>query len=261
MGVKTHTVREGCRRAFPLAAFVREIVKKLSRRMIAMLTNGVLAAVLILVGCVCFFPASKNVSSALEGRVIRSGSSRDGVSLMFNVYWGTEEVDGILSVLEEYGAAATFFVGGSWADDNAACLRRIAAAGHEIGSHGYFHRDHTTLGYEGNVEEIARSVQFLSLVTGEGVTLFAPPSGAYDEDTVSAAESLGLKTILWTKDTVDWRDKDAQVCFSRATQDVAAGDFVLMHPMAHTLEALPRILERYAALGLRAVTVGENLSA
>ena len=80
MGVKTHTVREGCRRAFPLAAFVREIVKKLSRRMIAMLTNGVLAAVLILVGCVCFFPASKNVSSALEGRVLRSGSSHDGVS-------------------------------------------------------------------------------------------------------------------------------------------------------------------------------------
>ena len=237
-----------------------ETVKKLSSRAVAMLTNGVLAAVLIVVACVCFFPAAANVSSQLEGRVIRSGSSPDGVSLMFNVYWGTEEVEGILDVLEEHGAKATFFLGGSWADDHAACVRRIAAEGHEIGSHGYFHRDHTTLGYEGNVEEIARSVQFLSLITGEGVTLFAPPSGAYDEDTVSAAEALGLKTILWTKDTVDWRDKDADTCYLRATRDVAAGDFVLMHPMQHTLAALPRILAEYERLGLRAVTVSENLT-
>lgn len=235
-------------------------MKKLSSRAVAALTNGVLALILVVVGVVCFLPSAANVSG-LEERVCYRGASKDGVSLMFNVYWGTEEVEGILSVLEAYGAKATFFLGGSWADDNTACVRAIAAAGHEVGSHGYFHRDHTALGYEGNLEEISRSVRFLQLAADVPVTLFAPPSGAYDEDTVSAAESLGLKTILWTKDTVDWRDKDAQLCFSRATQDVAAGDFVLMHPMAHTLEALPRILERYAALGLRAVTVGENLSA
>ena len=117
-----------------------------------------------------------------------------------------------------------------------------------------------TLGYDGNIKEIADSVQFLSLVTGEAVTLFAPPSGAYDEDTVSAAEALGLKTILWSKDTIDWRDKDADTCFLRATKDVTAGDFILMHPMTHTLEALPRILETYEKQGLRAVTVSENLS-
>ena len=32
-----------------------------------------------------------------------------------------------------------------------------------------------------------------------------------------------------------------------------------MHPMPHTLAALPRILEFYQEQGLRAVTVGENL--
>lgn len=224
-----------------------------------MITNGVLAVVLIVLGCVCFFPTSAHVSSELEARVVRRGISDDGVSLMFNVYWGTEEVDGILTVLKTYGAQATFFLGGSWADDNADCVRRIAAAGHEIGSHGYFHRDHTSLGYDANVQEIAQSVQFLSLVSGRTVTLFAPPSGAYDENTVNAADALGLKTILWSKDTVDWRDKDADTCFLRATKDVAAGDLVLMHPMQHTLAALPRILERYREEGLRAVTVSENL--
>ncbi len=237
-----------------------ETVKKLSSRAVAMITNGVLAVVLLVVGCVCFFPTAANVSSQLESRVIRRGSSADGVSLMFNVYWGTQEVEGILDVLADRGAKATFFLGGSWADDNTACVRRIRAEGHEIGTHGYFHRDHTALGYEENVEEIARSVQFLSLVTGEGIALFAPPSGAYDENTVSAAEALGLKTILWSRDTVDWRDRDAETCYARAVQ-AEAGDFVLMHPMPHTLEALPRILDTFAERGLRAVTVSENLAA
>ena len=236
-----------------------ETVKKLSSRAVAAITNGVLAVVLIVLGCVCFFPTAAHVSSEPEDGVLRRGTSEDGVSLMFNVYWGTQEVDGILAVLEEYGAQATFFLGGSWADDNADCVRRIAAAGHEIGTHGYFHRDHTTLGYEGNLEEIARSVQFLSLVTGGAVTLFAPPSGAYDDDTVNAAAALGLKTILWSKDTIDWRDKDADTCCLRATKDISAGDFVLMHPMQHTLAALPRILKAYRERGLRAVTVSENL--
>ena len=228
---------------------------------IALFTNGFLALVLLFVGAICFVPYGVATSAKLSDRVYYSGNADSRyVSLMFNVYWGTEYIPSILDTLDEYEVKATFFIGGSWADDNTACVRRIAAAGHEIGTHGYFHRDHTTLGYDGNIKEIADSVQFLSLVTGEAVTLFAPPSGAYDEDTVSAAEALGLKTILWSKDTIDWRDKDADTCFLRATKDVSAGDFILMHPMAHTLEALPRILETYEKQGLRAVTVSENLS-
>ncbi len=233
-------------------------MKKLSSRAVAALTNGVLALILVVVGVVCFLPSAANVSG-LEERVCYRGASKDGVSLMFNVYWGTEEVEGILSVLEAYGAKATFFLGGSWADDNTACVRAIAAAGHEVGSHGYFHRDHTALGYEGNLEEISRSVRFLQLAADVPVTLFAPPSGAYDEDTVTAAESLGLRTVMWSRDTIDWRDKDEQTCYVRATKQLQAGELILMHPMAHTLAALPRILEYCGEHGLRAVTVSENL--
>ena len=36
-------------------------------------------------------------------------------------------------------------------------------------------------------------------------------------------------------------------------------DLVLMHPMKHTLAALPKILKYYRAHGLRAITVSENL--
>ena len=234
-------------------------MKKLSSRAVAAITNGVLALVLVVVGVVCFYPTAAHVSG-LEDRVHYRGTSGDGVSLMFNVYWGTQEVESILEVLAAYDAKATFFIGGSWADDNTACVRKIVEAGHEVGSHGYFHRDHTTLGYEGNVEEISRSVQFLQLAAGVPVTLFAPPSGAYDEDTVNAAESLGLRTVMWSRDTIDWRDKDEETCYLRATEDLQAGELILMHPMEHTLAALPRILEYCNMHSLRPITVSENLA-
>lgn len=234
-------------------------MKKLSSRAIAALTNGILALILVVVGAVCFFPSVAGVSG-VEGKAIYKGNSSDGVSLMFNVYWGTKEVYGILDVLDEFDAKATFFLGGSWADDNVACVKEIRARGHEIGSHGYFHRDHDKLSYDDNLTEIAQSIEFLSLAAGEAITLFAPPSGAYNDDTLTAAEKLGLKTILWSKDTVDWRDKDQAVCFERATKDVKGGELILMHPMEHTLDALPRILECYREKGLRAITVSENLA-
>lgn len=233
-------------------------MKKLSSRAIAAITNAILAVVLIVVGTVCFFPSVAGVSG-VEGKAIYKGNSQDGVSLMINVYWGAEEVLGMLGVLDEYGAKATFFLGGSWADDNVSCVKEIKERGHEIGSHGYFHRDHDKLSLAENTEEIRRSVEFLSLAVGEPITLFAPPSGAYNDDTLAAAEGMGLKTILWSRDTVDWRDKDEEVCFTRATKEIGGGDLILMHPMKHTLAALPRILKNYADRGLRAITVSENL--
>ncbi len=233
-------------------------LKKLSSRAVAVITNLALSLILIVVGTVCFLP-SAGAASGLEDRVIRKGTSKEGVSLMINVYWGAEEVLKMLDIFGQYGARATFFLGGSWADDNVSCVREIAARGHEIGSHGYFHRAHDTLDLEGNNREIGASVEFLNLIAGRPVTLFAPPSGAYNDATLEAAEGMGLKTVLWSKDTVDWRDKDAETVFRRATEGIEGGDLVLMHPMPHTVEALPRILAYYRAHGLSVIPVGENL--
>ena len=74
-----------------------------------------------------------------------------------------------------------------------------------------------------------------------------------------AAESLGLKTVMWSRDTIDWRDKDVSLVVKRATENAAGGDLVLMHPKEHTLRALPQVLGYYEKAGLKAVTVSENI--
>ena len=51
-----------------------------------------------------------------------------------------QNTDGILRLLDAASVTATFFVLGWVADRHPALVRRIAAAGHEIASHGYWHQ-------------------------------------------------------------------------------------------------------------------------
>ncbi len=228
------------------------------RKKLTIGVNLLLTVVALFIGTVCLFPVS--VTASYKEEVFRRGNHPTGVSLLINVYWGTAQVYEMLDILDEYGAKATFFIGGCWADDNTDCVRAIAEKGHEIGSHGYFHRDCASLTAAQLKEEIVLSAAFLQKVTGKPVTLFAPPSGSYDEKTVKICKELGMGVVLWSKDTVDWRDKDEKICFTRATEGVTGGEFVLMHPMEETVKALPRILNDYRNRSLSAVTASENLT-
>lgn len=226
------------------------------------LSNLIVGFLIIFVAFACLYPVQSELEvGALEERIVRKGNLTDGVSLMFNVYSDTESVYEILETLEKHNAKATFFIGGSWADDNVDCLKVIVEKGHELGNHGYFHKDHPSLSKQANVKEISLCNEFMKKATGVESKLFAPPSGAYDEKTVESAETLGLKTILWTRDTIDWRDKNASLVYTRATKDITGGEFVLMHPTKHTSQALNDILNYYESCSLRAVTVSENLQA
>ena len=223
-------------------------------------TNLVLGVLVFSVGALCISPIHENVAAEVQGNEIyRFAENGKGVSLMFNVYMGTEYVYRILEILSENEAKATFFIGGCWADDNVDCLRTIYEQGHEIGNHGYFHKAQETLGLDGNKREIEDCNRFVELAIGISPTLFAPPSGAYNDATLEAVGMLNMKTILWSKDTIDWRDKNAALIYSRATKNVKVGDFILMHPTEKTAEALGDILKYYKKNSLTAVTVSENL--
>lgn len=223
------------------------------------LTNLVVSVLVFSVGILCLAPIEDVATEGHETQIYRTGDKKAGVSLMFNVYWGTDEVYRILDILEKHEAKATFFIGGCWADDNVECIKIIHEKGHELGNHGYFHKDHAKLSLTQNQKEIAQCNRFLQLAAGEKITLFAPPSGAYGEATLTACRALGMKTILWSKDTIDWRDKDSSLIYTRATKNVEKGDFILMHPMTETADALEDIIRYYERNSLPLVTVSENL--
>ncbi len=231
----------------------------MKNKLISVIVNVALCAVIVSVCLVGFLGGEAALVTSGGNDVYSRSENPKGVSLMFNVYQNTDNVYKILDILDEHGAKATFFLGGCWADDNVDCVRAISSRGHEVGSHGYFHKDHSKMNYEQNSAEIRPSVKLLNAILSTQITLFAPPSGAYCDATVSAASALGLKTIMWSRDTIDWRDGDKNLIVTRATKNLESGEFILMHPMEVTVKALPEILDYIGESGLNAVTVSCNL--
>jgi len=236
-------------------------MKRLNRR-IAIITNLALVIAFIGVFAVSFIP--ENIVPIYGGNrvnaIYNGNVENKNVSLMINVYENTDIVDDMIDLFNERGIKATFFVGGCWADDNGETLKKMVGSGHEIGNHGYFHKDHKKLDYDKNYEEISLTGVVTEALCGAKPTLFAPPSGSFSETTLEAAYDLGYKVIMWSKDTIDWRDGNEDLIYKRATDNLANGDLVLMHPKAHTLKVLPKILDFYQSVGFKAVTVSENLA-
>lgn len=181
---------------------------------------------------------------------VYNGSSDTNVSLMVNVYWGTEYIDTMLNIFYEEDVKTTFFVGGTWVEKNPDVLKKIYEFGHEIGNHGYFHKDHKLLNEKRNKEEIVSCHNIVKAVIGIDMTLFAPPSGSFNANTLDIASNLGYNTIMWSKDTIDWRDKNQQLIVKRATENVVGGDLILMHPTKDTVDGLRTIITTLKQKGL-----------
>ncbi len=233
---------------------------KISKRA-KIITNALITAVVLIVALISFMP-QKIVpiynGESLEA-IYNGNRSKKQVSIMINVYENALIVEQMLDILAQKNAKATFFVGGCWADDNGETLEKIVSCGHEIGNHGYFHKDHKKISYEDNFSEISLTGKIVSALSGITPTLFAPPSGSYSKETLKAASNLGYKVIMWSKDTIDWRDKDENLIFNRATKNISNGDLILMHPKAHTVNVLGKILDYYTQMGFSAVSVSENI--
>ena len=193
----------------------------------------------------------------ISGAIYLGNESSGGVALMFNVYENTEVVEGIIKLLKQKNATATFFVGGCWADDNEKTLKDIIDCNFELGNHGYFHKDHKKLSEKQNKEEIQNCHGVVKNFTGHSMNLFAPPSGSFSKTTIEVASGLGYHTIMWSKDTIDWRDSDINTIVNRATKNIKSGDLILMHPKEHTLKALSQIISILENKGLKMVTVSK----
>ena len=130
-------------------------MKTLNKR-ITLITNVILIVLVYVVFAVGFLPQTEvPIYGGNQLKAIYHGNkANQTVSLMFNVYENSDVVSGILDLLKENDAKATFFVGGCWADDNKDALLNIVNSGHEIANHGYFHKDHKKLDYQSNYNEI-----------------------------------------------------------------------------------------------------------
>lgn len=209
------------------------------------LVSFCLVFMVFVVALMCGFVGGEDVVATFKkynGVIYKGSETNNRVALMVNVYWGTEYLEEMLAVLEKHKAKATFFVGKTWVEENPELLKKMYLAGHQIGNHGSYHKEHGRLGFEQNKKEIDDCTLAVKKVLGIQMNLFAPPGGSYNKFTISAAESLGYETIMWTHDTIDWRDQNADLIKMRATSETVSGDLILMHPTKETAKAFEDIV-------------------
>lgn len=180
------------------------------------------------------------------------------VAISFDCAWGTEHTDKLLEIMERHNVHCTFFAVQFWVEKYPEYVKKITAAGHEIGTHS---RTHSYMSKQSEAEirdELTTSSDAIEKLTGKKVTLFRPPYGDYDNLLVDTAKSCGLYTIQWDVDSLDWKNLSATEIAMRIINGAKNGSIILCHNNGlHTAEALPMIFSTLQNRGYEFVPVGE----
>jgi peptidoglycan/xylan/chitin deacetylase (PgdA/CDA1 family) len=217
----------------------------------------------IAIGSTWFAPAPAPVFAPLAnalGLQRKLPGPAKGVALTFDDGPHRKGTPAVLELLRIAGATATFFLVGEQVDRYPELAAEIAAAGHEIGLHGYRHRlllRRTVGGLEGDLD---RGLDAIVGSTGTTPRCYRPPYGVFSAGALDLVRRRGWHPVLWSKWGRDWTRRATPATIARnATRGLAAGDIVLLHDADHygapgswrkTVAALPRILETADGLDL-----------
>ncbi len=180
------------------------------------------------------------------------------IAISFDCAWGTDYTDTLLSIMEEENVKCTFFTVQFWTEKYPEYVKKISSKGHEIGTHSKTHSHMSKLSYEDIKAELTSSSQKITELTGKKVELFRPPFGEYNNLLISTAKELGLYTIQWSVDSLDWKNLSAQEITSRVLKGIDNGAIVLFHNNGlHTAKALPSIIKAVKAQGYEFVPIGD----
>lgn len=183
------------------------------------------------------------------------------ISFACNIDWGEEYIPEMLKIFEENNIKITFFPTGKWAEKNQDLLKEIYKKGHEIGNHGYSHLDYDKLDYNRNFEEIERANKIIRDIIDKNPSYFAPPSGAFNDYTLQAAKALNYKVIMWSIDTIDWREDSTKDLIVKRVIDKAHNSaIVLMHPTENTKNALSEIIIELTKMGYKIGNISDVLN-
>ena len=180
------------------------------------------------------------------------------IAISFDCAWGVDYTDRLLSVMKEKGIASTFFMVEFWVKKYPEYVKKIDAAGHEIGTHSSTHPYMSKLGKEVIKKELESSSSAITDITGKKVEVFRPPYGDYDDLLIETATEMGLYVIQWDVDSLDWKNLSSAEIYKRVTGKIKNGSIVLFHNNGlHTADALPRIIDSIKNQGYEFVKIGD----
>jgi len=105
----------------------------------------------------------------------------------------------LVKFLVDHQVHATFFASGPWIAAHDPEMRELLSHPFfELGTHGQAHAHMTTLSSSAQGAEIRGPVATLTNRYSVRATLFRPPYGEYNEDTVKQADAAGQTVVMWS---------------------------------------------------------------
>jgi peptidoglycan-N-acetylglucosamine deacetylase len=176
----------------------------------------------------------------------------------------------VLDLLREHEARATFFVIGARVRERPDGVKRIAAEGHELGSHTLTHPRLTEISEDEVRREIQGGQDAVEEVLGETPRLFRAPGFYAEARELAIVEELGLEAVFAHVDPQDWRpERDSHTIFSLVLRALREDVIVDLHDgypppptrsrtdCTPTVEALDHLLPCLRAESYETVTISE----
>jgi peptidoglycan/xylan/chitin deacetylase (PgdA/CDA1 family) len=170
----------------------------------------------------------------------------------------------LLDLLAAEQIQATFFIQGRWAEAYPTTAARIAANGHLIGNHSFYHARMPLLSEAGFETDVRDAEAVIRTTTGiDPRPWFRCPFGAGSDDPGIAARLAALgydPPVFYDVVPEDWERTTDEVATIAVADSIRHGDgaVVLLHTWPiPTLEAMPRIVRELRAAGAELVRLDQ----
>jgi peptidoglycan/xylan/chitin deacetylase (PgdA/CDA1 family) len=138
---------------------------------------------------------------------------------------GSEKDPGFLRMMQDLKVPYTAFLSNYLIKDDYGYFRRMQSYGHTLDNHTLHHPYLPGLSYEEQKAEICGMQDIMKKQFGSRPTVFRPPYGNYNQDTLRAAKACGIRYVpIWNEEVYvdhwEYREDD---------QKMRRGDIVLTH--------------------------------
>jgi peptidoglycan/xylan/chitin deacetylase (PgdA/CDA1 family) len=206
---------------------------------------------------------SYDVETACDGVISQSGRDKKLV-LTFSGRANGSNVDEIIAALNGSSTPASFFFTGTFAENHADVVEKIAQAGFRVYNQSDSHPDFETLTEDEALQELEQADETISAITKLTTKpFFRPPFGSVDADVTATVKAAGYCPVTWTVDGMDWQAAStAESITTRVQEKIAPGAIILLQVGGiGTTEALPGIINDAKADGYTFVSLPELLGA
>lgn len=154
----------------------------------------------------------------------------------------------ILDILKKEKAPAAFFITGHYIESAPELVKRMAAEGHIIGNHSWYHPDMTKISNEKIAKELEMVREGTEKLTGiKHMMYLRPPRGIFSERTIQVAKQHGYIHMFWSLAYKDWNpdeQKGWKYAYDNIMRQIHPGSILLLHSVSKdNADALEKVVQ------------------